>query len=128
LKAYQSYLKTLNLAWTADASLQTLLDVQQVQDGCIKFIAERKNIDNNTVAITKDCANYKDILKAYQSYLKTLNLAWTADASLQTLLDVQSVQKTFIKAISREDVSDVNTKIKKNKDKSLEGITRILEE
>ena len=128
LKAYQSYLKTLNLAWTADASLQTLLDVQQVQDGCIKFIAERKNIDNNTVAITEDCANYKDILKAYQSYLKTLNLAWMADASIQTLLDVQSVQKTFIKAISREDVSDVNTKIKKNKDKSLEGITRILEE
>ena len=128
LKAYQSYLKTQNLVWKADASLQTLLDVQQVQDGCIKFIAERKNIDNNTVAITEDCANYKDILKAYQSYLKTLNLAWAADASLQTLLDVKDVQKTFIKAISREDVSDVNTKIKKNKDKSLESITRILEE
>ena len=110
------------------SSSDAMSSIIKLQENCMQYITELSKIDNNTVTITESCANYKDILKAYQSYLKTLNLAWSIDASIQTLLDVQSVQKTFIKAIRREDVSDVNTKIKKNKDKSLEGITRILKE
>ena len=126
-KAYQSYLKTVNLVWTADASIQTLLDVQKIQEGCLNFIAERRKIDDNTTAITEKCANYKDILKAYQSYLKTVNLAWTADASIQTLLDIQKVQCAFLQAVGKESAKDINTKIKKNKDKSIEAVISILE-
>ena len=126
-KAYQSYLKTVNLAWTADASIQTLLDVQKIQEGCLNFIAERRKIDDNTTAIAEKCANYKDILKAYQSYLKTVNLAWTADASIQTLLDIQKVQGAFLQAVGKESAKDINTKIKKNKDKSIEAVISILE-
>ena len=127
LKAYQNYLKTVNLAWTADASIQTLLDVQKIQEGCLDFIAERSKIDDNTTAITEKCANYKEILKAYQSYLKTVNLAWTADASIQTLLDIQKVQGAFLQAVGKESAKDINTKIKKNKDKSIEAVISILE-
>ena len=66
-------------------------------------------------------------MKAYQSYLKTLNLTWTTDASIQTLLDVQQVQKNFIQAMNSDNVTEINTQIKKNKDKSIEAVIRILE-
>ena len=104
--------------------LDSLIDIQEK---CIIFIAERKKIDVNTNRIIDKCANYKDILKAYQSYLKTLNLTWTTDASIQTLLDVQQVQKNFIQAMNSDNVTEINTQIKKNKDKSIEAVIRILE-
>ena len=128
VKNYNGYIKNSlssiqkNMLSSSDA----MSSIIKQQENCLQYINELSKIEEKSNNILS--CEYKGVLKAYQGYLKSLNLVWTAGASIQTLYGVQNVQEIFIKAINNENIKNIDAKIKKNKDKSIEAITRILEE
>lgn len=125
-KSYQAYYKSLDLVWAPEKDTQALLDIQKKQSNCIAFIVERKNIADNENTIISLGSKAKNILKAYQSHMKGVDVSWTTEVSLQKLLDIQDTQKTFINALNSSAVHDLDNKIKNSKDKSLDNILNIL--
>ena len=125
-KAYQAYYKALDLVWTPDKDLQILRSIQLEQTNCLAFIAERLKVANNNATIMTNAASYKSILKAYQTYMKTVDLTWAPGMQVQKLIDIQTVQDHFVKALNSTAVQDIDTKLKKNKDKTLDGVLNIL--
>ena len=125
-KAYQSYFKGLDLVWAPGKSSQGLKDIQKEQENLVSFITERAKVEANTATVTEKAGKNKNILKAYQTYMKSANVAWTAGVKVQQLLDIQSIQEVFINALNSANVKDIDTNLKKNKDKSFDSVLNIL--
>ena len=128
VKAYSSYSKGYNVAISSDTneSYKRLNELMAVQDNCANFIDLRKVItENNDKLLNNKSA--KNIVKVYSTFMKSADLAWTSDSNccdkLQKVIDIQ---KQFLTAVSSSNVAELDEKIKKLKDKSVENVLKEL--
>lgn len=108
LKAYTAYAKTRDLAWTPEWSLEKLDGYLKVQNELLTFIAKLGEINGVDAEIASKCAELKDVLKAYTTYAKTRDLAWTPDWSLEKIDGYIAVQKTCLEFIGLRAVALAN--------------------
>ena len=127
-KAYLSYMQGYNVAISSDTneSYKRLIDLMAVQDNCMNFIDLRKVItENNDKLLNNKSA--KNIVKVYSTYMKSADLAWTSDSNccnkLQKVIDIQ---RQFLTAVTSSNAAELDQKVKKLKDKSVENVLKEL--
>jgi hypothetical protein len=128
-KAYQSYAKNYDVSITADTveSFNRLLQLSTIQDTCLAFIAYRKLIADNDAIITEKNKTLKNIAKVYSTYMKSADLAWVPDHNCcDKLRNVIDIQEQFLTAVNASNASELDLKIKRLKDKSLENVLKEL--
>lgn len=125
-KAYTKYFESLKLIWKAGQPEINLANEREVMSGCIAFCNERNKIAENHQKILDGYSQYKNILKAYNTFYKGLNLAWMPGESIDKLLEAEIVQNAFISAISTGNLKEKNNAVKKSKDKTLNAILDII--
>lgn len=128
-KAYQAYAKKHDISITADTveSFKRLQQLSTIQDSCLAFIAQRKLIADNDAQIIEKGKNCKNITKAYSAYMKSADLAWTPDLNCcNKLRNVINIQKQFLTAVNSSKAAELDEKIKKLKDKSIENVLKEL--
>lgn len=101
-------------------------NVIDVQNGCLNFLNERIKIFDANARIVEKGKACKNILKVYTSYMKGADLSWTETVSIQKLLDVESIQAKFEQAVSNPEASQLDTDVKKSKDKSVNTVLNII--
>lgn len=128
-KAYQAYAKKHDVSITADTveSFKRLQQISTIQDSCLVFIAHRKLIADNEAQIIEKGKSCKNITKAYSAYIKSADLAWNPDLNCcNKLRNVINIQKQFLTAVSTSKAAELDEKIKKLKDKSVENVLKEL--
>ena len=125
-KAYTKYFKSLKLIWEAGQPEINLANEREVMSGCVAFCNERNKIAENHQKILDGYSQYKNILKAYNTFYKGLNLAWMPGESTDKLLEAEIVQNAFISAISTGNLKEKDNAVKKSKDKTLNAILNII--
>ena len=128
-KAYQAYAKNYDVSITADTveSFKRLQQLSTIQDSCLAFIAHRKLIADNEAQIIEKGKSCKNITKAYSAYMKSADLAWNPDLNCcNKLRNVINIQKQFLTAVSTSKAAELDEKIKKLKDKSVENVLKEL--
>ena len=128
-KAYQAYAKKHDISITADTveSFKRLQQLSTIQDSCLAFIAQRKLIADNDAQIIEKGKNCKNITKAYSTYMKSADLAWTPDLNCgDKLRKVIDIQNQFLTAVKSSNAAELDAKIKNLKDKSLENVLKEL--
>ena len=128
-KSYESFLKDYDLSMSSDSteSYQRLNSLMALQDSCLTFLDLRKNItaNNNELLGKKAC---KNILKVYASYMKTADLSWTSDPNCcDKLRKVIITQKKLLAAANSSNAAQLDQKIKKLKDKSMDNVVKELQ-
>ncbi len=127
-KAYSSYLKGYNVAISSDTneSYKRLNDLMTVQDNCANFIDLRKVITENNSKLSNN-KSAKNIVKVYSTYMKSVDLTWTSESNccdkLQKAIDIQ---KQFQTAVSSSNAAELDLKVKKLKDKSVDNVLKEL--
>ncbi len=125
-KAYTKYFKSLKLIWEAGQPEINLANEREIMSGCVAFCNERNKIAENHQKILDGYSQYKNILKAYNTFYKGLNLAWMPGESTDKLLEAEIVQNAFISAISTGNLKEKDNAVKKSKDKTLNAILNII--
>ena len=128
-KAYQAYAKNYDVSITADTveSFKRLQQISTIQDSCLVFIAHRKLIADNEAQIIEKGKSCKNITKAYSAYMKSADLALTPDLNCcNKLRNVINIQKQFLTAMNSSKAAELDEKIKKLKDKSVENVLKEL--
>lgn len=129
-KSYLSYRKKYDVKMSQDLSetLNRLNALLATQDSCLFFIDLRKSIANNNIQITGN-KNASNIVKVYNAYFKKVEIGWTSDSDAnEKLRKIIHVQNIFKNALSKPNVAELNTAVKKLKDKSLENVLKVLEQ
>ncbi|MCQ2276529.1 MAG: hypothetical protein MJZ87_06270 [Bacteroidales bacterium] len=125
-KDYETFMKGYNLAISTDSieSYKRMTDLMIIQDSCLKFLSYRKNIEDNDAKImsNKTC---KNIVKAYAGYFKSADMSWSnaANAS-EKLSTILAIQQKIVDAVTADNASELEAKVKKLKDKSLDNILK----
>ena len=127
-KSYQSFMKGYNVSMSSDSteSYQRIEKLINIQDSCLQFINLRKIISDNNKKLldNKDC---KNIIKTYAQYMKSQDLSWSSDMSVNNRLrDIEAMQQRFISAVSNSNAINLDSKIKKLKDKSINNVLKEL--
>ena len=125
-KAYTKYFKSLKLIWEAGQPEINLANEREIMSGCVAFCNERNKIAENHQKIIDGYSQYKNILKAYNTFYKGLNLAWMPGESNDKLLEAEIVQNAFISAMSTGNLKEKDNAVKKSKDKTLNAILNII--
>ena len=128
IKSYSSFMKEYDVAISSDIteSYKRLNDLMIVQDTCLSFIDLRKDITENDNKLLNN-KTAKNIVKVYSTYMKSADLAWTSNSnSCDKLRNVIDIQKQFLTAITAYNAADLDRKIKKLKDKSVENVLKEL--
>ena len=125
-KAYTKYFKSRKLIWEVGQPEINLANEREMMSCCVAFCIERDKIAKNHQKIQEGYAKYKNILKTYNTIFKGLNLTWNPGDNTDKLIEVESIQDTFIRAMSTENLTEKDNAVKNNKDKSLNAILNIL--
>ena len=125
-KAYTKYFKSLKLIWEAGQPEINLANEREIMSGCVAFCNERNKIAENHQKILDGYSQYKNILKAYNTFYRGLNLAWMPGESTDKLLEAEIVQNAFISAMSTGNLKEKDNAVKKSKDKTLNAILNII--
>ena len=127
-KNFANYRKQNPVELTDDiaATIESNKKVIDMQNGCLNFLNERVKIFEDNVKIVEEGKACKNILKVYTSYMKNVDLSWSETVNVQKLLDVESIQAKFEKAFSRPDAAQLDTEVKKSKDKTIETVLNII--
>ena len=127
-KNYSNYRKQnpLEIADNIEIAIEDIRKVIDVQNGCINFLNERVKIFDANARIVEKGKACKNILKVYTSYMKGVDLSWTETVSTQKLLDVESIQAKFENAFTSPEASQLDTDVKKSKDKSVNTVLTII--
>jgi hypothetical protein len=127
-KAFSSYLNGYNVAISSDTneSFKRLNDLMTVQDNCANFIDLRKVITENNDNLLNNKST-KNIVKVYSTYMKSADLAWTSNSnSCDKLQKVIDIQKQFLTATTSSNAAELDQKVKKLKDKSVDNVLKEL--
>ena len=127
-KAFSSYLNGYNVAISSDTneSFKRLNDLMTVQDNCANFIDLRKVITENNDNLLNNKST-KNIVKVYSTYMKSADLAWTSNSnSCDKLQKVIDIQKQFLTATTSSNATELDQKVKKLKDKSVDNVLKEL--
>lgn len=127
-KAFSSYLNGYNVAISSDTneSFKRLNDLMNIQDNCANFIDLRKVITENNDKLLNNKST-KNIVKVYSTYMKSADLAWTSDSnSCDKLQKVIDIQKQFQMAATSSNAAELDQKVKKLKDKSVDNVLKEL--
>ena len=129
LKVYQGFRKSadLQIGTDLDASIDKANQFVKTQEGCLEFIVERGKIAANNNQIIEGSKSYKNINKAYSTYYKGLNMAWSPTSTTEELKKIESVQDIFSSAIAAPNAAELDKQVKALKDKSIQSIINILE-
>ena len=127
-KSFESFLKEYNVTMSSDSmeSYQRIQNLMTIQDSCLSFLDLRNIIsaNNNLLLSNKAC---KNITKAYATYMKSADLAWTRDLNCgDKLRKVIDIQNQFLTAVKSSNAAELDAKIKNLKDKSLENVLKEL--
>ena len=117
----------MSMSSDSTESYQRLNSLMALQDSCLTFLDLRKNItaNNNELLGKKAC---KNILKVYASYMKTADLSWTSDPNCcDKLRKVIITQKKLLAAANSSNAAQLDQKIKKLKDKSMDNVVKELQ-
>lgn len=80
------------------------------QETCLSFRSEVKNIKNKASAVFSAAGDsYGEIVSAYRTYLKKLDLNWFPGADVQKLKDIQKVQDDCLSFIEELKKIESNT-------------------
>lgn len=80
------------------------------QETCLSFRSEVKNIKNKASAVFSAAGDsYGEIVSAYRTYLKKLDLNWFPGADVQKLKDIQEVQDDCLSFIEELKKIESNT-------------------
>ena len=127
-KAFSSYLNGYNVAISSDTneSFKRLNDLMNIQDNCANFIDLRKVITENNDKLLNNKST-KNIVKVYSTYMKSADLAWTSGSnSCDKLQKVIDIQKQFLTATTSSNAAELDQKVKKLKDKSVDNVLKEL--
>ena len=113
VKMYSEY-EDKQLALIASNGLMNSIDKMEVlvkeQEICLSFRSEVKNIKNKMSAVFSAAGDsYGDIVSAYRTYLKKLDLNWFPGADIQKLKDIQKVQDDCLSFIEELKKIESNT-------------------
>lgn len=124
IKAYGSYIKTVDLSWADEANTHKLDSVICIQSKTLKFIELRQQIVKTHKELLAAGNRYDYILDAYLSYIENVDVAWTKDVNtskLEAILKIQESCKTLFK---QPDIKATNKAVRKEK---LKDISIIIE-
>lgn len=127
-KSFESFLKEYNVTMSSDSieSYKRIQNLMTFQDSCLSFLNLRNIISaNNNLLLSNKTS--KNILKVYSTYIKSADLSWTPDLNCNDKLrKVINIQDQFLTAVKSPNSSELDAKIKKLKDKSLESVMKEL--
>ena len=96
-----------------------------IQDSCLTFIDLRKTITQNNAKIAEYSKTAPTIVKAYNSFMKGVDLSWNTEPSRNnTLREIINTQNDLLKALSQPNIGEVDKSVKKLKDKSWENVKK----
>lgn len=124
IKAYGSYIKTVDLSWATEANTHKLDSVICIQSKTLKFIELRQQIVKTHKELLEAGNRYDYILDAYLSYIENVDVAWSKDVNtskLEAILKIQESCKTLFK---QPDIKETNKAVRKEK---LKDISIIIE-
>lgn len=125
-KLFSAYIKKYDLTISADTteSYNRLQKLITIQDSCISFIKLRKTILDNDTKITS-LKSAKNILKVYTTYMKSADKMWVAELNCcEKLLKTIDIQQQFLKVLESPNAKELDLKVKKLKDKSLDNVLK----
>ena len=98
-----------------------------LQDSCLTFIELRKTITQNNAKIAGYAKAAPTIVKAYNTYMKGVNLTWTPEPSRnQAIREIINTQNALINELSKPNISEVDKTVKKSKAKTWEDVKKIV--
>lgn len=124
LKAYSAYVKTRDLGWNKDWSLEKLDGYVAVQKTCLEFLDLREVIMTNDVKIKSLKSTAPNIFKAYINYSSKCDITWKPYVDFETVNSLIDIQEKYLKAVDRQDISKIDKNIKKQK---MTDIVKILD-
>ena len=124
VKNYAAYIKTRDLSWSTDWSLDKLNDYIAVQKKCLEFNDLRTTVQTNNATIDKKKSAAPAIYKAYTTYKSSFDISWNSNIDFANINTLISTQERYLKAISKENISSIDKSIKKQK---ISDIMKILE-
>lgn len=128
-KSFANFQKTYNLVLSLDTNdnYARLSNFLSIQDSCLTFIELRKPITQNNVKIAGYSKTAPTIVKAYNTYMKGVDLAWNPELGRnQTVREIINTQDTLLKALSQPNISEIDKSVKKSKAKSWEEVRKIV--
>lgn len=110
VKEFSNYLKSdlVDMTWTPFVLNDKLDALIAVQDKSLVFIEHRQIIMDNTTAIHEKAADLSDLVKEYNSYIKSIDVLWTPDVDIQKLKNVISIQDQTFNFIAKRSEIEVN--------------------
>ncbi len=128
VKSYSGFMKKNNVSITSDTadSYHRIISLINIQDTCLAFqnLRETIAIQDNSIVSNNSA---KNISKSYSSYIKSADLTWTPELNCcDKLRKVIEIQKQFQIAVNASNAEELDLKIKKLKDKSLESVLKEL--
>lgn len=129
LKSFANFQKTYSFILSADTNdnntrLNNFLDIQ---DSCLMFIDLRKTITQNNAKFAEYSKTAPTIVKAYNSFMKGVDLSWNTEPSRNnTLREIINTQNDLLKALSQPNIGEVDKSVKKSKAKSWEDVKKIV--
>lgn len=98
-----------------------------LQDSCLTFIELRKTITQNNTNIANYTKTAPTIVKAYNSYMKGVDLTWTPELGRnQAVREIINTQNALINELSKPNISEVDKTVKKSKAKMWEDVKKIV--
>ena len=128
LNLYNDFVRDYDLSISQDTteSRNRLLSIIKTQDACLMFISLRDEIVNNNNLLPNN-KTAKNIVKVYDTFMKSADLTWTPDLNccdkLRKVIDIQNQLLTAIKAPNAD---ELDKRVKKLKDNSLENVLKEL--
>ena len=129
VKDYQNVSKTWNLNVTGKIADEVgrlkNSNYRNIQDSCLTFIELRKTITQNNTKIAGFSKSAPTIVKAYNTYMKGVDLAWNPELGRnQTVREIINTQDALLKALSQPNISDIDKTVKKSKAKNWEDVRK----
>ena len=128
-KSYQNVKKT----WSMDASgeiadeVKRLEGYRNIQDSCLLFIELRKTITQNNTNIAGYAKTAPTIVKAYNTYMKGVDLTWTPELGRnQAVREIINTQNALINELSKPNIGEIDKSAKKSKAKTWRDVKKIV--
>ena len=113
---YHEYQQLDKIENTSKKDRNKLKEVVKTQKQCLEFIELRKQINANNDVILGYASQYKNVVKLYSAYFKTLDLSWNvAENAKEKLEEVISIQDELKQNLASEYASIFNKAVAKEK-------------
>lgn len=128
-KSYQNIYKSWNLSVNKNIHEEVRRleesDYRNIQDSCLAFIELRKTITQNNANIASYAKTAPTIVKAYNTYMKGVDLTWTPESGRnQAAREIINTQNALINELSKPNISEVDKTVKKSKAKTWEDVKK----